>query len=803
MYNLGESFKVDTTKGVATNSKIFKGNKYRITILTDGLIRLEYDENGNFNDKLTELVVNRIFKPVEVQYKEDPKYLYVYTKNCKISYIKDRPFEASKLSPASNLSIELVGSEKNWYYNHPEARNIGTPISNQENSTKLKLKKGLYSYDGFVSLDDSKSNLLNEDGTYIIRNKTDKSIDIYVFMYGNDFESCLKDYFELTGFPPLLPRFALGNWWSKNKKYNEDEVRSLIDSFKYNDIPLSILMLERDWEVKPNIKKDLDTGFTFNNELFKEPETLIKYLHDSGVRVGIKINPYLGFYDTDKYYNQAITYLKPDSKGVIPFNVLDPKTIDVYLKLFIHPLDATGIDFYNIDFKDDYTNYDILRNYHLCDMARNKLRRPFGFGYSTAKVPHRYSVLYDGPSLVEWESLRTLPYFTSMAMNNGVVWWSHDIGGYYKGVEEDELYIRFVQYGTFAPILRLSSDESKYYKREPWLWPMRTFSIVKEYLQLRHKLIPYLYSEAYKYTNNGSLYIKPVFYKYPELFDDEWYRNEYFLGTELFIAPIITTKDDVMNRSVHKFFIPDGTWYDFFTGKKFVGPNSFVSFFRDQDYPVYAKAGSIITMGHNDNLNDITPPKNMEIHIFPGVNNSYTLYEDDGVSSLYKEGFYLKTQIDYNYMPNNYTVIIRACEGKSGIVPEYRNYKIVFRNTKKADEVIVFFNNAELKDYTCYNSGPDFVVELKDVLTVGQLTLNCKGKDIEIDAIRLINKDIGDILSDLQIKTVLKDKIDTILFDKDMPIKKKRIEIRKLRNKGLEKKFMDLFLDLLEYVEQV
>ena len=92
----------------------------------------------------------------------------------------------------------------------------------------------------------------------------------------------------------------------------------------------------------------------------------------------------------------------------------------------------------------------------------------------------------------------------------------------------------------------------------------------------------------------------------------------------------------------------------------------------------------------NENLNDTTPPKNLEIQIFPGRSNTYVLYEDDGTSNLYQKGFFLKTSIDYNYMPNNYTVIIRAIEGKSGIVPEKRNYRITFRNTKKANDVIVY-----------------------------------------------------------------------------------------------------------------
>jgi len=293
----------------------------------------------------------------------------------------------------------------------------------------------------------------------------------------------------------------------------------------------------------------------------------------------------------------------------------------------------------------------------------------------------------------------------------------------------------------------------------------------------------------------------PIYYKFPEMYDDINYRNGYYFGTELFISPIIKKKDYIMNRSIHKFFLPDGIWYDFVTGKKFPGGKNYISFFKDEDYPVFAKAGSIITLGDNAHLNDTTPPKNVEIQIFPGTSNSYNLYEDDGVSDLHRKGFYLLTNIDYNYMPNNYTVILRPLEGKSGIVPDTRNYKFVFRNTKQADDVIVYYNDSKIESNS-YVQGTDFIVEVKNVKTIGQLTLNCKGKDIEIDAERIINEDFESIISDLQIDTRMKEEIDKVLFS-ELPIKKKRIEIRKLSNKGLERKFVKLFLKLLEYLEEV
>ena len=154
-------------------------------------------------------------------------------------------------------------------------------------------------------------------------------------------------------------------------------------------------------------------------------------------------------------------------------------------------------------------------------------------------------------------------------------------------------------------------------------------------------------------------------------------------------------------------------------------------------------------------------------------------------------------------MRNNYTVIIRPLEGKSGIIPETRNYKFRFRNTKRSTDVTAFIRDAKTECVTSVE-GPDFIVEVKDVPTTQQLTINCKGKDIEMDAIRIIMEDVESIISDLPIPTKMKEQIYAI-FIKDEDINKKRIAIRKLGQgkDSLETKYVQLFIKLLEYISQV
>ena len=264
-------------------------------------------------------------------------------------------------------------------------------------------------------------------------------------------------------------------------------------------------------------------------------------------------------------------------------------------------------------------------------------------------------------------------------------------------------------------------------------------------------------------------------------------------------------KDEVMNRVVQRMYLPKGMWYDFKTGKKFPGNKRYIAFYKDEDYPVFAKAGSIIPLSiFDENINVSSIPNKMEIHIFPGESNTYDLYEDDGVSKLYQKGYFTITSIDYNYMQNNYTVIIRPKEGKNGILPETREYKIRFRNTREADDVEIYIdqNKANL-DYETYQEDTDFIVDIKNAPTTKQITINCKGKDIEIDAVRIINEDINSIISDLMIETRLKERIAAIIFSKDLSIRKKRIMIRKLKKEGLSSMFVRMFLNLLEYISQL
>ena len=827
MANLEEHFKADYENAKSKPQTIFKGQFYRITVLSDLLVRLEFSEEGYFEDRPTEFAKFRNFPIPQMKVDQNDRILDITTKYFNLRYEKEKSFNGNKYSPDSVLRIRLLdASNKEWYYGHPEARNYSGIVANidktidpfieDNNSVKdfkqIKSKvedfinareKGLYSADGFVSIDDSKSHFIGEDGSIIYNDK--KRVDIYVFMYNGDFGNCLQDYFRLTGMPPLIPRYALGIWWNKNDLYYFDDIQKLLTEFNKNKIPLSIILLGDNWHLKDkNNLARFNSGFTFNRELFYKPSELTKYLHDRGVRIGVSLDPSEGIHPHEPKFDELAKEVGIADKQLIPFNVYDKDLMAAYLKHLIDPLYKIGIDFFWINYRNlkDRASNDILNYYHFTDYNKMEGLRPLLLSRPSSYAPHLYPVHYSGETSVSWNTLKLLPFFNSTSSNLGLSWWSHDIGGYKDGVEDAELYVRYVQYGTFSPIFRFSAKYGRYYKREPWKWDVKTLNIVRLYCQMRHRLIPYIYSEAYKYYKVGLPLIQPLYYQYPEIYDETDYKNEYYFGSELFVAPITKPKDEVMNRSVERIFLPKGTWYDFKTGKKYLGNKRYILFYKDEDYPVFARDGSIVCMGDLEkNMNVTNCPKTMEIHIFPGKSNQYNLYEDDGFSNLYKEGYYLLTRVDYNYMANNYTLIIRPVEGKTGIAPAKRNYRIRFRNTREANDVIVYIDNEKVQSEH-YIEDTDFIVEVNDVPTTKQLTINCKGKDIEIDAVRLINEDIDSIISDLQIRTNLKEQISKIVFSNNA-IEKKRVEIRRLQKIGLDKKFINMFMKLLEYVAQI
>ena len=443
-----------------------------------------------------------------------------------------------------------------------------------------------------------------------------------------------------------------------------------------------------------------------------------------------------------------------------------------------------------------------LMNYYMKKDNSKYNKRSLVLSRNSTFDGHLFNILYSGRTLIDWNTLKMLPFYNLNSANIGISFWSHDVGGSIGGIEDSDLYLRSIEFGVFSPIFRFNTERGKYFKREPWKWDVVTEKIANDYLRLRHKLIPYLYTEAYNYSKNGTPIIRPFYYNNLVFYDDENYVNQYYFGSAFMISPIINPMDEMISgRTVQRFYMPSGVWYDFNNSKRYLGNHKYVAFYSINDYPIFVKQGSIIPLAGEDSYMDYSNPKTLEVHVFPGESNTYRLYEDDGETMEYQNGKYLITEFDYNYRASNYTLIIRPVEGDMSVIPEKRNYKIVFRNTREADKLVVNENEKELTNIRTEVTDTEYIVYLDNVSTHCQLVVNCYGKDIEIDSIKLIKDDIDGIINDLKINTVLKDDVASIMFNEELSLGKKRIAIKKLKRKGLDSRSVKIFLRLLEYME--
>lgn len=776
MANVSNYYIESRTKLISNKESCIIGNKYRITILTPRLARLEYTPSGKFIDDPTALVINRTFPKTPYGITESETLIQIDTGIFTITYVKDKDFKAGNLG--SNLKAVINNTTIEWQMNSPQVKNLrGINYSIDSIKDKIILDTGLYSLDGYAVVKDN-TPVLTENDIFIPREEGSK--DIYLFMYNKDFDGCLNDYFTLTGYPNLIPRYALGAWWYKNDNYTSKDIISLVDRFNKDNIPISIFLLGDSWRGNNNYIPSIDLKNVSN------------YLTQKNIKLGVTINPNLEIAKGTNEYNLISNFTNEEKFKFIP---LSNEKLGIYLNMFINNLEMQGVELYSIDYNNPNDKIDLWKfaHYHH-GKIETRGKRGLSLTRNHGIAAHRYPIIWSGKTLVNWTTLNLLPRYNLQGYNVGVSFIAHPIGGYHNGIEEAELYLRYIQFACFSPIFLLASEGGKYYKREPWKWNPIIENDIINFMNLRYKLIPYIYTESYNYHKTGKGIVKPFYYDYPKILDDVQYKNQYFFGQNLFVSPITNKKNIVIDRVMKKVFVPDGIWFNLLDGKQYNGTKYYTNFYRDEDYPVFVKAGSIIPMSYNIK-EDI--PSTLELNIYPLSDGTYNLYEDDGITNNYKKGMYMITNFSYHYEKDNYTLKISKSEGKNLL--SKRNYLLRFKNTKNIKAVYIEDKSIT---YNCYYDKNDFVIQINNLIVGRNLEVNIKGENVLVSSIRLINEDIKEILYDLAINTSLKDKLDEILFS-DLEVKKKRIKIRKLKKKGLDNKYIKIFINLLEYIQKI
>ncbi|KAE8851043.1 hypothetical protein HRS9122_01330 [Pyrenophora teres f. teres] len=487
--------------------------------------------------------------------------------------------------------------------------------------------------------------MLFEDDGWIAGRRGGDRTDHYIFMYGRDYREAMRAFYAVSGSQPLLPRYALGNWWSRYHAYDEKEYLALHDHFEKDDVPMNVAVVDMDWHLVWDIPGGYNgwTGYTWNKKLFPDPDAFMKKLHDRGMRLTLNLHPADGFRPFEKQYPEVAKYLgiDPASKQTIPFDCTDKKFMDAYFDVVHHDHEKRGVDFWWVDWQQGNTSKIpgvdplwVLNHFHFLDSGRGS-QRPLILSRFGGPGAQRYQIGFSGDAIITWESLNYQPEFTATASNIGYGWWSNDIGGHTHGYKNDELYTRWVQLGCWSPILRLHSDNNPFNTREPWRYNEEARTIVEDTLRLRHRLIPYLYTMNARCASHDEPLIQPMYWDNPEA--DEAYNvpNQYRFGTELIVAPITSARSSTTHFGAEKIWLPAGRYVDIFTGIVYNRSGELTVHRPLNHVPVFAKEGSIIPLDAAYRPVSGSPnPPGLEILLVVGADGAFTLIEDDGTGHL-------------------------------------------------------------------------------------------------------------------------------------------------------------------------
>ena len=625
---------------------VLQGDSWRVTVLTDGLVRLEWSPDGEFEDRASTLALFRDLPVPDYSVVESAAAVEIVTSRFHLTYDRG-PFTPSGLSlqVAGNVS----GYRSVWRYGEPARTLGGTARTLDGIDGRTPVEPGVVSRFGFSMLDDSESFVFDDGGW--VASRAAGRLDLYVFAYGLDHQAALDAFYALSGPTPVLPRWALGNWWSRYYPYTAAEYEQLFDRFDAEDLPFSVAVLDMDWHRVADVDPVYGsgwTGYSWNRELVADPPAFLSELHRRGLRVTLNVHPADGVRAFEDAYPAMAAALgrDPADGRPIAFDVTDREFLQAYFEVLHRGLEDDGVDFWWIDWQSGRRSrlpgvdpLWMLNHFHFLDSGRSPDsgghgRRAITFSRYAGPGSHRYPVGFSGDSVISWASLDFQPEFTATASNIGYGWWSHDIGGHFWGTRDDDLAVRWLQYGVFSPILRLHSSLNPFLVKEPWMYPPEAAFTMGDALRFRHRLVPYLHTMNHRAASRGRPLVRPMYHLHPSA--DAAYRvpNEYAFGSELLVAPITTPIDPVTLLGSARAWLPPGIWVDLFTTTAYDGDRE-LRLHRDAtSIPVLVRAGGIVPLagaGENDAARN---PEQLEILVVPGIDGSFDLIEDDGTGSI-------------------------------------------------------------------------------------------------------------------------------------------------------------------------
>ncbi len=714
-----QSIRKNTKGGGIVQEKSIKAivrGKARFSVITENLIRIEWSENGIFEDGKTLFAVNRNHNGCDVSVEETENMLRIQTERFTLFYLQN---EENVFSPSN---LYAVFGEKVWRFGMKNTENLGGALATLDGTDGYRsTDDGILSRNGWFTMDDSKNAVL-ENG-WLKKTLRKQETDLYLFIYGTDYRKALQTLFYVSGKPVLPRKYMLGSWYSRWWAYTDKEILAIADAYEENDFPLDVMVLDMDWHhhdwtyrgteecKKYRAKSGYGhagnlgwTGYTWNRRLIEDPCDLLERLHKKGLAVTLNDHPHDGIRSHEEMYGDFMRDL-----GISPACGFDPefdagnrRYMEAFFRCAHEKREAEGVDFWWVDWQQDHLKPIIKGttlphlpwlNHCYYEHSKKNGKRGASFSRFGGIGDHKHPIFFSGDTKATWECLAFEVAFTASSSNAGLFYWGHDTGGFF-GEANAELYVRWTQFSGFSACLRAHSERNAKLDRCPWKWGMRETEAMRRIYHLRSRLMPYIYSLAYDGYANGTPLISSAYLAYPE--DEEAYRHpgQYFFGKAFLCAPI--TKPAEKNGSASQtVWIKEGIYYHFFTNEKYeAGLHKIFS--PLDEFPLLVRAGIPIPMQKKTNRMTEKTPEELTVRIYPGENGSFTLYEDDGISEKYQNGEFLQTELTYENKNGTIHIAIKPSGSGYENMPSERSYRIELPLTERKFSLIKGCENSEV-----------------------------------------------------------------------------------------------------------
>ncbi len=639
----------------------------RLTFVSDSSLRIEYDPSKRFEDRPGQRFINRTPANIEVRQERVDGAIRFTTSTLDIRCRPHLPSDSPEL-----VEIEVAPAFR-WQWLQKDTKNLGGTSrslcwhrgrKNVLSGESITLRPGLISREGWTWFDETHSLVFGPDDIPIHRNAHKGYRDIYFFGHGNDYARAFKDFYAVAGRVPLIPRWALGIWWSRWWRYRQQDLIEIADGFAVHGAPLSVMVLDVAWHVVENEHHRGWTGYTWNKDYFPDHRAFLTQVHDRGMRCCLNLHPADGVHPHEEMYPAMARAMgmDPQTKHPVRFDISNPNFVKAYFDILHHPHEKDGIDFWWMDWQErpetDPRKLEplwMLNHAHFKDMENDKDRRPMIFSRWAGRGAHRYPIGFSGDTYSCWETLAYLAYFTQTAGNVAFGWWSSDVGGFMRGSNDHELYVRWVQFAIVSPIVRFHNQGDYLLDARPWVKPEPYRSAALAALKLRQALVPYLYTAAYHFSTGGFPVISPMYY-YSSAEEAFHCPHQYYFGSDIIAAPLLNPADASTRCARTMVWLPKGDWYDFFSARRYQGGTSYAVYGDIEKIPLFVKHGAIIATEGSD--------KSIQLRLYPGSDARGFFYDDDGESRHYEDGEYAYWTFTKTTEPGRTVVAISQSAGR-------------------------------------------------------------------------------------------------------------------------------------------